>query len=44
MQLGDGAGSEYNPTEEQTVLKNVVWEGNSRKCQQLIKLCLIVYF
>ncbi|MGO0903547.1 phage tail protein [Clostridioides difficile] len=27
IQLGDGAGSEYNPTEEQTVLKNVVWEG-----------------
>ncbi|MCC0692331.1 phage tail protein, partial [Clostridioides sp. ZZV14-6387] len=27
IQLGDGGGNEYNPTEEQTVLKNVVWEG-----------------
>ncbi|MCC0660655.1 phage tail protein [Clostridioides sp. ZZV14-6154] len=28
LQLGDGAGAEYNPTEEQTSLKNVVWEGS----------------
>ena len=28
LQLGDGAGAEYNPTEEQTYLKNVVWEGS----------------
>ncbi|HBF4547296.1 phage tail protein [Clostridioides difficile] len=28
LQLGDGAGVEYNPTEEQTSLKNVVWEGS----------------
>ncbi|EGT4638669.1 phage tail protein [Clostridioides difficile] len=28
LQLGDGAGTEYNPTEEQTSLKNVVWEGS----------------
>ncbi|MGO0907729.1 phage tail protein [Clostridioides difficile] len=28
LQLGDGAGGEYNPTEEQTSLKNVVWEGS----------------
>ncbi|MCC0652598.1 phage tail protein [Clostridioides sp. ES-S-0001-03] len=27
IQLGDGGGNEYNPTEEQTVLKKVVWEG-----------------
>ncbi|EGT4785136.1 phage tail protein [Clostridioides difficile] len=27
IQLGDGGGNEYNPTEEQTALKNVVWEG-----------------
>ncbi|HBH3691500.1 phage tail protein [Clostridioides difficile] len=26
LQLGDGAGKEYNPTEEQTELKKVVWE------------------
>ncbi|EMJ5874633.1 phage tail protein [Clostridioides difficile] len=28
IQLGDGGGSEYTPTESQTELKNVVWEGN----------------
>ncbi|CZR81463.1 TPA: phage tail protein [Clostridioides difficile] len=28
LQLGDGGGSEYSPTEEQTSLKEVVWEGN----------------
>ncbi|MCC0650131.1 phage tail protein [Clostridioides sp. ZZV15-6598] len=28
IQLGDGGGSEYTPTEGQTALKNVVWEGN----------------
>ncbi|HBF4253802.1 TPA: phage tail protein, partial [Clostridioides difficile] len=28
LQLGDGAGAEYNPTEEQTSLKKVVWEGS----------------
>ncbi|WP_074082002.1 phage tail protein [Clostridioides difficile] len=28
LQLGDGAETEYNPTEEQTSLKNVVWEGS----------------
>ncbi|MCZ6390773.1 phage tail protein [Clostridioides difficile] len=28
LQLGDGAGAEYNPTEEQTSLKNMVWEGS----------------
>ncbi|HGS9927250.1 TPA: phage tail protein [Clostridioides difficile] len=28
LQLGDGAGAEYNPTEEQTSLKNVAWEGS----------------
>ncbi|EMJ5875284.1 phage tail protein [Clostridioides difficile] len=28
LQLGDGAGAEYNPTEEQTTLKKIVWEGS----------------
>ncbi|MGX9756373.1 phage tail-collar fiber domain-containing protein [Clostridioides difficile] len=28
LQLGDGGGNEYNPTEEQTSLKKVVWEGD----------------
>ncbi|HBH0578528.1 TPA: phage tail protein [Clostridioides difficile] len=28
IQLGDGGGNEYTPTESQTALKNVVWEGN----------------
>ncbi|MCC0638296.1 phage tail protein [Clostridioides sp. ES-S-0001-02] len=28
LQLGDGAGAEYNPTEEQITLKKVVWEGS----------------
>ncbi|MDI7818529.1 phage tail protein [Clostridioides difficile] len=28
LQLGDGTGAEYNPTEEQTTLKKVVWEGS----------------
>ncbi|MGO0986733.1 phage tail protein [Clostridioides difficile] len=27
IQLGDGGGVEYNPTEDQTTLKRVVWEG-----------------
>ncbi|HBG3352669.1 TPA: phage tail protein, partial [Clostridioides difficile] len=27
IQLGDGGGVEYNPTEDQTALKRVVWEG-----------------
>ena len=28
MKVGDGGGSYYDPTENQTELKNVVWEGN----------------
>lgn len=28
MKVGDGGGSYYEPTESQTDLKNVVWEGN----------------
>ncbi|MGN2347315.1 phage tail protein, partial [Clostridium cagae] len=28
MKIGDGGGSYYEPTESQTDLKNVVWEGN----------------
>ncbi|UWD47716.1 phage tail protein [Clostridioides difficile] len=28
IQAGDGGGNYYNPTEEQTALKNKVWEGN----------------
>ncbi|MDI0265495.1 phage tail protein [Clostridioides difficile] len=28
IQAGDGGGSYYNPTEDQTALKNRVWEGN----------------
>ncbi|HBG2457703.1 phage tail protein [Clostridioides difficile] len=28
IQAGDGGGSYYNPTEDQTALKNKVWEGN----------------
>ncbi|MDS1004915.1 phage tail protein, partial [Clostridium sporogenes] len=28
MKVGDGGGSYYEPTEEQTDLKNTVWEGN----------------
>ncbi|WP_315168661.1 phage tail protein [Metaclostridioides mangenotii] len=28
MQLGDGGGSQYDPQEKQTELKNKVWEGN----------------
>ncbi|MCR1391901.1 phage tail protein [Clostridioides difficile] len=28
IQAGDGGGSYYNPTEDQTTLKNKVWEGN----------------
>ncbi|MCT8975484.1 phage tail protein [Clostridium sp. CX1] len=28
FQVGDGGGTYYNPTEEQTQLKNKVWEGN----------------
>ncbi|MGS5517753.1 phage tail-collar fiber domain-containing protein [Clostridioides difficile] len=44
IQLGDGAGSEYNPTEEQTVLKNVVWEGNvgNVKTDEDLANCLIL--
>ena len=28
MKVGDGGGSYYDPTERQTELKNIVWEGN----------------
>ncbi len=28
FQVGDSNGEYYEPTEEQTALKNVVWEGN----------------
>lgn len=28
IQAGDGGGNYYNPTEDQTTLKNKVWEGN----------------
>ncbi|NRT34559.1 hypothetical protein BJV38_002854 [Clostridium beijerinckii] len=28
MKVGDGGGSYYDPTEDQTDLKNVVWQGN----------------
>ncbi|MBZ1195103.1 phage tail protein [Clostridioides difficile] len=28
IQAGDGGGGYYNPTEDQTALKNKVWEGN----------------
>ncbi|HHQ5499573.1 TPA: phage tail protein [Clostridioides difficile] len=28
IQAGDGGGNYYNPTEDQTALKNKVWEGN----------------
>ncbi|NFN14589.1 phage tail protein [Clostridium botulinum] len=28
MKVGDGGGSYYEPTESQTDLKNIVWEGN----------------
>ncbi|WP_252224526.1 MULTISPECIES: phage tail protein [unclassified Clostridium] len=28
MKVGDGGGAYYEPTEDQTDLKNVVWEGN----------------
>ena len=28
LQVGDGGGSYYNPTENQEQLKNKVWEGN----------------
>lgn len=28
FQVGDGGGAYYNPTEDQTKLKNKVWEGN----------------
>lgn len=27
LALGDGAGSYYNPTEDQTALRNEVWRG-----------------
>ncbi|EGT3849454.1 phage tail protein [Clostridioides difficile] len=44
IQLGDGGGSEYNPTEEQTVLKNVVWEGKvgNVKTDENMTNCLIL--
>ncbi|VFC53144.1 phage tail fiber protein [Clostridioides difficile] len=44
IQLGDGGGSEYNPTEEQTVLKNVVWEGKvgNVKTDEAMTNCLIL--
>lgn len=28
FQVGDGSGTYYNPTEDQLILKNKVWEGN----------------
>ncbi|MDB0519956.1 phage tail protein [Clostridioides difficile] len=44
IQLGDGGGNEYNPTEEQTVLKNVVWEGKvgNVKTDESMTNCLIL--
>ncbi|MBH7955085.1 phage tail protein [Clostridioides difficile] len=44
IQLGDGGGNEYNPTEEQTALKNVVWEGNvgNVKTDESMANCLIL--
>ncbi|HBF5829136.1 TPA: phage tail protein [Clostridioides difficile] len=44
IQLGDGGGNEYNPTEEQTALKNVVWEGKvgNVKTDESITNCLIL--
>ncbi|HBF4773981.1 phage tail fiber protein [Clostridioides difficile] len=44
IQLGDGGGNEYNPTEEQTVLKNVVWEGKvgNVKTDEAMTNCLIL--
>ncbi|MCW0825988.1 phage tail protein [Clostridioides difficile] len=44
IQLGDGGGNEYNPTEEQTVLKNVVWEGKvgNVKTDETMTNCLIL--
>ncbi|HFL2413438.1 TPA: phage tail protein [Clostridioides difficile] len=44
IQLGDGGGNEYNPTEEQTALKNVVWEGKvgNVKTDESMTNCLIL--
>ncbi|HFL3680573.1 TPA: phage tail protein [Clostridioides difficile] len=44
IQLGDGGGNEYNPTEEQTVLKNIVWEGKvgNVKTDETMTNCLIL--
>ncbi|MFL8757574.1 phage tail protein [Clostridioides sp. GD02376] len=44
IQLGDGGGNEYNPTEEQTILKNVVWEGKvgNVKTDESMTNCLIL--
>ncbi|MCC0700323.1 phage tail protein, partial [Clostridioides sp. ZZV15-6383] len=44
IQLGDGGGNEYNPTEEQTALKNVVWEGKvgNVKTNESMTNCLIL--
>ncbi|WP_131773765.1 phage tail protein, partial [Clostridioides difficile] len=44
IQLGDGGGNEYNPTEEQTALKNVVWEGKvgNVKTDENMTNCLIL--
>ncbi|MCC0753024.1 phage tail protein [Clostridioides sp. ZZV13-5731] len=44
IQLGDGGGNEYNPTEEQIALKNVVWEGKvgNVKTDESMTNCLIL--
>ncbi|HGS8850603.1 phage tail protein [Clostridioides difficile] len=44
IQLGDGGGNEYNPTEEQTALKRVVWEGKvgNVKTDESMTNCLIL--
>lgn len=44
IQLGDGGGNEYNPTEEQTALKNIVWEGKvgNVKTDESMTNCLIL--
>ncbi|HBG5346481.1 TPA: phage tail protein [Clostridioides difficile] len=44
IQLGDGGGNEYNPTEEQTALKNIVWEGKvgNVKTDEAMTNCLIL--
>ncbi|HBG2118014.1 TPA: phage tail protein [Clostridioides difficile] len=44
IQLGDGGGSEYTPTESQTALKNVVWEGNigNTTTDETVPNCIIL--